>query len=80
MSVAIDCPDAVTPQSAASLQDLSQPERADSLSVGRRCSLGKPWITEADFAGASFHFPSESPHGYRNATDKPAKGLWVSTF
>ena len=30
-------------------------------------------------SGASFHFRSEIPHGYRNATDQPAKILWVST-
>jgi transcriptional regulator with XRE-family HTH domain len=30
-------------------------------------------------SGASFHFRSELPHGYRNATDSPAKVLWVST-
>jgi transcriptional regulator with XRE-family HTH domain len=30
-------------------------------------------------SGASFHFRSEVPHGYRNATDQPAKVLWVST-
>ena len=30
-------------------------------------------------SGASFHFRSEIPHGYRNASDKPAKILWVST-
>jgi transcriptional regulator with XRE-family HTH domain len=30
-------------------------------------------------SGSSFHFRSESPHGYRNATDRPAKVLWVST-
>jgi quercetin dioxygenase-like cupin family protein len=30
-------------------------------------------------SGASFHFRSELPHGYRNTTDRPAKVLWVST-
>jgi transcriptional regulator with XRE-family HTH domain len=30
-------------------------------------------------SGASFHFRSEVPHGYRNATERPAKVLWVST-
>jgi transcriptional regulator with XRE-family HTH domain len=30
-------------------------------------------------SGTSFHFRSEIPHGYRNASDRPARVLWVST-